>query len=129
MNKVELLNDIFRLCIVPLLAVLTGYLVSYIQKKSEDLQNKIDNDMADKYIVLLTDIIVDCVTATNQTYVEALKKENAFTKEAQVEAFNKTYNAVMSILSQEAYAALRELYGDVPTLIKQMIESIVHENK
>jgi hypothetical protein len=31
---------------------------------------------------MLANTIISCVTATNQTYVEALKKDNAFTIEA-----------------------------------------------
>jgi hypothetical protein len=66
------------------------------------MQAKVENDKADKYIAMLDDTICACVIATSQTYVEALKKENAFTKEAQLEAFDKTFNAVMKVLSEDA---------------------------
>ena len=37
----------------------------------------------DKYLSMLTETITSCVIATNQTYVEALKKEGKFDLEAQ----------------------------------------------
>ena len=84
MNWTELLVDIFEVCIIPLLGVLTAFIVKYINVKSNEIQNKVENDTMDKYIAMLGDTISACVIATNQTYVEALKKDNAFTKEASV---------------------------------------------
>jgi hypothetical protein len=78
---------------------------------------------------MLETTIVDCVIATNQTYTEALKKQNAFTAEAQKEAFAKTYNAVMAILSQDAVDYLTAFVGDLDLFIKQKIEAEVSENK
>ena len=66
-----------------------------------------------KYIKMLAETITDCVIATNQTYVEVLKKQEAFTKEAQKEAFKKTYDAVMLVLSDDAKEYLTEAYGDL----------------
>ena len=129
MDKVNLLNDIFRLCIVPLLAVLVSYLVAFIRKKSNELQVKVDNEYAAKYINMLSEIVADCVVATNQTYVEALKEKNAFDEEAQKQAFQLTYNAVMNILSDEAKNVLTTIYGDLPTLLNQLIESFVNRYK
>jgi hypothetical protein len=61
---------------------------------------------------MLTDTIINCVIATNQTYVEALKNKNAFDAEAQKEAFERTYRAVLDILSKEAYEQLTEFLVD-----------------
>lgn len=58
-----------------------------------------------------------------------MKKENAFTAEAQKEAFNLTYNAVMAILTDEAKAYLAEIYGDLTTYITNKIEAEVNISK
>jgi hypothetical protein len=73
--------------------------------------------------------VTNCVIATNQTYVEALKKNNAFTAEAQKEAFNLTYNAVMAILTEDAKEYLAEIYGDVAAYITNKIEAEVNISK
>ena len=135
-SNLELINQIFQVCIVPLLAVLTTYLVKYIDAKKDELivkkeeanTNK-ENMLADKYIKMLADTIKACVIATNQTYVDSLKDKNAFDGEAQKEAFKKTSDAVMLILSQEAKDYLSTIYGDLNQYIITQIEASVNANK
>ena len=64
-----------------------------------------------------------------QTYVEALKKDNAFTAEAQKEAFNQTFNAVMAVLTDDAKEYLTTVYGDLNAYITTKIEAEVKLNK
>lgn len=129
MEWLPLLYEILQVCVIPLLGVLTAYLVKFINMKSVEIQTTVDNDIADKYIAMVADTVSACVIATNQTYVEALKKENAFTAEAQKEAFNLTYNAVMAILTEEAKEYLAEIYGDVAAYITNKIEAEVNISK
>lgn len=129
MGWLNILQQIFELCIIPLLAIITRSLVIYISTKKDELKNKTDNELAKKYLDLLNDTIANCVIATNQTYVEALKKENAFTADAQKAAFEKTYQAVIATLSDEAQKYLPEVVGDLQTYITQKIEASVNQNK
>lgn len=129
MEWLPLLYQILEVCIIPLLGILTAYIVKFINAKSAEIQNKVDNDTADKYIGMLADTISACVIATNQTYVETLKKQNAFTAEAQKEAFNLTYNAVMAVLTDEAKEYLTAIYGDLTAYITNKIEAEVNINK
>lgn len=129
MEWLPLLYEILQVCIIPLLGILTAYIVKFINAKSAEIQHNVDNDMADKYIAMVTDTISACVIATNQTYVETLKKQNAFTAEAQKEAFQLTYNAVMAILTEDAKDYLAEIYGDVAAYITNKIEAEVNISK
>jgi hypothetical protein len=129
MEWLVILNEIFQVCIIPLLGVLTAYIVKFIQAKSGEIAVKQENAVVSKYITLLSETITDCVIATNQTYVDALKKENAFDKEAQEAAFHKTFNAVMSVLSEDAKEYLTHIYGDLTTYITARIEAEVKANK
>ena len=129
MEWLPLLYQILEICIIPLLGILTTYIVKYIKAKSAEIQVKVDNDTADKYIAMLSDTITACVIATNQTYVEALKKNNAFTAEAQKEAFKLTYDAVMAVLTEEAEKYLSEIYGDLAAYITTKIEAEVNISK
>ena len=129
MDWLNLLTQIFEVCIIPLLAVLTTYIVKYIQVKSAEITEKTDNVIADKYTVMLADTITACVLATNQTYVEALKKQGSFDAEAQKVAFNMTLNAVMEILSEDAKEYLSEAFGDLNYYITSQIEAFVNVNK
>lgn len=129
MEWLPLLYQVLEVCIIPLLGILTAYFVKWVNAKSAEIQNKVDNDTADKYIAMLDDTICACVIATTQTYVDALKKDNAFTKEAQQEAFNLTYNAVMAVLTDEAKKYLTNIYGDLTAYITNKIEAEVQINK
>jgi hypothetical protein len=129
MSVIELLNQIFQVCIVPLLGVLTAYIIKYINTKSAELESSSDNETQKKYIQLLSDTITQCVVATNQTYVDSLKDKDAFNADAQKEAFTKTYNAVMNILSQDAKVYLTETFGDLELYITQQIEATVNTAK
>lgn len=129
MEWLPLLYEILQVCVIPLLGVLTAYIVKFINIKSLEIQSNVSNDMADKYIGMVAETISACVIATNQTYVEALKKQNAFTADAQKEAFNLTYNAVMAILTDDAKEYLAEIYGDVAAYITNKIEAEVNISK
>lgn len=129
MNYTEFITNIFQVCIIPLLGVLTTFLVKWLQIKSSELQIKMDNEVANKYMDMLTNTITECVLATNQTYVEALKQQNKFDLEAQKIAFEKTSEAVMAILTEDAKEYLESAVGDLELFIKQKIEAEVNLNK
>lgn len=129
MEWLEILNEIFRVCIVPLLGVLTAYAVKYIKAKSAEISTNQENVTISKYVGLLAETISDCVIATNQTYVDALKEQNAFDEEAQLNAFKKTYEAVMAVLSEDAKEYLAHVYGDLSAYITARIEAEVKANK
>ena len=128
-TAVLMIREIIEVCLIPLLGVLVTYLVKYISTKSKELEASTDNELAKKYISLLSSTITNCVIATNQTYVETLKKQGKFDAEAQKEAFNMTLNAVMALLTDEAKRYLSEIYGDLNTYITNQIEATVNQNK
>ena len=125
----QFINEVFQLCIIPLLIIITNYLVKWITAKSEEIKTKADNETTQKYIDLLNSTITSCVIATNQTYVDSLKGQNAFTKEAQEYAFKQTKEAILSILSKEAQEYLNAALGDLNTYIEKKIETEVYINK
>ena len=129
MNLEQYITPIFEICILPLLGILTKMLIDFLQTKKQEAKQKTENAIAQKYIDMLTNTITSCVIATNQTYVETLKKKGEFTKEAQKEAFNKTYESVVGILSTECKIYLENAFGDLQTYITTQIEAVVQENK
>ena len=97
--------------------------------KNEEIKATTDNEIFKKYFDMLNKTITNCVIATNQTYVDALKDKNAFTAEAQKEALQKTYNAIMAILSEDVKDYLTNATGDLQGYIMNLIEAQVKENK
>lgn len=112
-----------------LLSALFAYLIVYINKKKQALLENSNNEIEKKYIEKISKTITDCVIATNQTFVETLKKENAFTKEAQEEAFQKTITNVMSILNEDCIEYLESITSDITVYLRNKIEAEVNKNK
>ena len=127
--NLEILYQIFELCIVPLLAVLTGYLIQWIKVKTAETAEKNQKDVFDKYITMLGETITKCVSATNQTYVDTLKKAGSFDAEAQKKAFELTLNAVLNLLGQDAIAYLGAIHDDLTGYLTTLIEAEVKAQK
>ena len=112
-----------------IIAALAGYLNTNINKKKKPLEVETDNEKTKAYLDMIEKTIVDCVNATNQTFVETLKKDGKFTKEAQEEAFNKTLQSVKAILSKDCLEYLSLITTDVNTYIYNKIEAEVKNAK
>lgn len=122
MDFLAILNEAFQI-LVPL-AIIFGIsvLALFLNAKKKEVKAKTDNEVAHKYLDMLEDTIMKSVIATTQTYVDELKGKNAFDVEAQKEAFAKTYDAVISTLTEEATLYLNTLVGDLETYITTRIE-------
>lgn len=119
------INDIF----IALVGLLTAFLVRLIEKKTKEITASTKNNKVDKYIEMLSSTITECVISTNQVYVDVLKKNNKFNEKEQKEAFAKTYENIMSILSEDAIECLAEVYGDLTLYITTRIEAEVKKKK
>ena len=129
MEWMIIFQQVFELCIIPLLGIVTFYIVQFIKTKTEELNANNSNEILSKYIEMLSNTICECVIATNQTYVDSLKAQGKFDAEAQKKAFEMTYNSVINILTEDAKVYLTSIYGDLNTYITNMIEAEVNKNK
>lgn len=129
MNWTEILALLFELILFPL--IITGgiYLIAFIRAKFKQMKLDKDNDLYNKYITMLEDTITNCVLATTQTYVDSLKQQGQFDLEAQKIAFQKTYDNVMAILTEDAKAYLTNAIGDLQAYVQNKIEAEVLNNK
>jgi hypothetical protein len=78
MDWSNFIEQLFNIVLIPLLGVLTTYIVKLVQAKINAIKTTNDNEVGNKYLTLLADTITDCVKATNQTYVDTLKAEGSF---------------------------------------------------
>lgn len=125
----ELMTQLFEIVLIPLAIAITKFLIGFLAAKRDEIKSRTENDLAKKYIDMITDTITRCVIATNQTYVDTLKKQGSFDKEAQSLAFDMTYHAVVQILSEDAKAYIEETTGDMKIYLTQLIEAEVAKNK
>ena len=129
MNWIVILQEIFDLVLIPLLAIIAKYFIQFVSIKMDEIKNKQTSEEAKKYLDQVEKAVENCVVATNQTYVESLKNKNAFDAEAQKEAFRMTYEALMATLTVEAKEFLAMAYGDMEVYLKTLIEAKVNTNK
>ena len=125
----QLIAQIFEICIIPILGVLTTFLISWINSKKEALKQQTNSETIRKYIDMLDSTITDCVIAMNQTYVNSLKLQGKFDTEAQKKAITDVYNKVIAILGQDAIEYLNSAIGDLNEYITSKIEKEVSSNK
>ena len=129
MDWMTILAELFEIVVFPLLGVGTLYLVFLIKAKIAELKLKHDSELAKKYFDMLDKTICNAVIATNQTYVDALKKEGKFDAEAQKKAFKQTYDTVMQLLTADAKTYLESAVADLTVYINTRIEAEVNVNK
>ena len=74
-------------------------------------------------------IVENCVIETNETFVNKLKEKGEFTKEKQIEAFNKTFETAYSELSNGMIELMEDEGVNVANLITTLIEKMVKSEK
>ena len=129
MDWLEILGTIFEIAIFPAISAAAIYFITWINAKKQELLKKTKNETEAKYVEMLDKTITECVLATSQTYVQALKAEGKFDAEAQKVAFQKTFDAVMAILTDEAQVYLNEITKDLSVYITNKIEATVTATK
>ena len=77
----------------------------------------------------LENIVNKAVITTNQTFVNELKKQGKFDKEAMQEAYKRTYESIVASLSQSFFEYIDKENVDIDVLLKNMIETSVNWNK
>lgn len=127
-NWLNILGQVAELVLVPLISGAVLYFISWIKVKKQELVEKIKDEKTKKYLEMLDKTIADCVVATNQTYVSALKAEGMFNADAQQEAFKLSYDAIIAILTDDAQEYLSEAVKDLGAYITTKIEAQVGLN-
>lgn len=125
----EVLQTLYTLVLFPLITIGGIYLICFFSTKIKEMRGKTNSELAHKYLDMLDSTIANTVLATTQTYVEALKRESKFDAAAQKIAFQKTYDEVMKVLTDEAKKYITTAVGDIETYVTNKIESEVALNK
>ena len=121
----EVLNIIWSavgVIITGLLSWATTALVSLLNSKIKDTKAK-------KWATDIAQIVMNSVMTITQTYVDNLKKENAFTKEAQQEAFRKCLELVQTQITPELKTYIEDNFGDMLVYLKTQIEAMIKSFK
>lgn len=80
-------------------------------------------------IYALENIISKAVITTNQTFVNELKRQGKFDKEAMQEAYRRTYESTIASLSQSLFEYIDKEDIDINVLLENLIETNVKWGK
>lgn len=123
------MNEILIKILVAFAILVMASLFVYLTDLSKEKINLIENRNVREATSKLLDIIVKCVGATNQTFVNELKETGGFDKAAQEEAWNDTKASIEKILDNESKEILGKAYGDLNDYINQALEDEVKRQK
>lgn len=132
MSNQQIINEVISVLVVPMLPIVTTYLVTWMKAKTELLKAQTKSQTIQHYAGMLDKVVEDVVLGLSQTTVEELKKttEDGKLDSKDAEAIkNKAINEVSTILTQDAKDILKQAYGDVDALISEKIEASVKKSK
>ncbi len=116
---VSVISIVVTSVVLPLITLGGTRLIQFLNQKIKDEKTR-------ALLTALTSITERAVRSVFQTYVEALKKNNSFDKEAQVKALELARSEVTKQLSNETASFIKETYGDVNTFITSQIEATIN---
>lgn len=125
----ELLSTLLQAVIIAAVPICVGAAIKGIQAGAKYLASKTENEAAKKYLEDVADAVSTAVTYTSQTYVDALKKSDKFTKENQEAALQMAVDKAETLMTAEARAFLEKAYGDLNAYLVSRIEAEVRVQK
>lgn len=115
--------------LIPLLVTIITICICMMTSKVAKDAARLAPSKYSEIIYGLENIVNKAVITTNQTFVNELKKQGKFDKEAMQEAYRRTYESIVASLSQSFFEYLDEETIDIDVLLKNMIETSVNWNK
>lgn len=121
MNEIilNIISVVVTAVILPLISYAGARLIAWLNAKIKD-------ENAKQQLTVATDIVMNAVRSVFQTYVETLKKNDAFDKESQKVALIKAKDDALAQMSDEIKDYITKNYGDLETWITTQIESTIN---
>ena len=121
MNEIiiNIISVVVTSIVLPLISIAGAKLIQFIN-------SKIKNNKAADLLTTATTIVINAVRSVFQTYVEALKKEGNFNKDAQIIALNKAKDIALTQMTDEVKDYLVTTYGSLDTWLDTNIEATIN---
>lgn len=115
---INIISAVVTTVLLPLLTLAGTKLIQYIG-------TKVKNEKAAALLSTATNIVLNAVRSVFQTYVDSLKKEGSFTKEAQITALCKAKDIALGQFSEDVKAYITTTYGNLDGWLTSQIESTI----
>lgn len=109
-----------------LIVGIIGTLITGLGTLITVLINKfVKNEQLKRLLTTLNEVVKNAVSEIYQTYVEKLKKDGMFNKEAQQVALNKALEKIKENLPKDVLAWLCSNYNDIDKYLKSQVEAVI----
>lgn len=125
----EIMNLVETLVLAPLVVAISSFLIALLRQQTAKIEGKIKDERAKRLLEIAEGVVTQAVTSVTQTYVDGLKADGEFTKEAQRAAFEQSKEKIYALLTNETMQAIQDNYGSMEEWIKTKIEETVNKNK
>ena len=125
----EFLLELLRAVALAAIPVCAAYVVKFLDKKSAQVIAQTESDRAKDLLAQVTDAVTTAVAFTNQTMVDALRRQGGLNRQEAVEALQLCLNKTLSLLSDVAKRQLDLVYGDAAAYLTSRIEAEVKNQK
>ena len=121
MNEIiiNIISVVVTSIVLPRISIAGAKLIQFIN-------SKIKNNKAADLLTTATTIVINAVRSVFQTYVEALKKEGSFNKDAQIIALNKAKDIALTQMTDEVKNYLVTTYGSLDSWLDTNIEATIN---
>ena len=125
----EIISNLLMAIICVAVPCVSAAIISAVNKIVEQQAEKTESALAQGFLAEISEAVSTAVTATSQTYVDALKEADAFTSEAQQTALQMALSTCLSSISESAKKFIQNSYGDITDYLVNKIEAAVKAQK
>lgn len=125
----EVMNLIETLVLAPLVIAISSFLIALIRQQTAKIEEKVKDDKVKRLLEIAENVVSQSVATVSQTYVDALKKDGIFDKDAQQQAFEMSKDKIYTLLTTDTLQAVQNNYGDVDEWIVTKIEETINKSK
>lgn len=126
----DVLDKILMAIITIAIPYLVPYLVKFFKTKIDEEKNNGSLIFANTLIQMACDIVLQAVENTSQTYVDSIKNGGSVLNSSQQkEAFNKSKELALKMLSEGMKEVITTAYGDFDVWLNSKIEQTVRLTK
>lgn len=122
----EVMNLIETLVLAPLVIAISSFLIALIRQQTAKIEEKVKDDKVKRLLEIAENVVSQSVATVSQTYVDVLKKDGIFDKDAQQQAFEMSKDKIYTLLTTDTLQAVKDNYGNVEEWINTKIEETIN---
>lgn len=125
----EFIQQLMYLVITGILPFVTVYFANFVKSTIQKNSKNAENENIESLINYAGEAISVAVMTVSQTYVDTMKMQGKFDKEAQAIAKQMAIDKAKELISKEMKSAIETVYSNFDAYLDNYIETIVRESK